>query len=126
MGAVTVNILIADDSRSVRTLLRSYIEENSEWKISGEAENGEDAIEKVKTLRPDVVILDWLMPVMSGLEAARQIAKLAPKTPMLMLTLHRSNQLVKEAAAVGINHVFSKSEKLADLMRLLKDYARQG
>jgi DNA-binding NarL/FixJ family response regulator len=117
---VSVNILIVDDSASIRRLVRSYIEQNSEWKICGEAENGQVAIEKVKALKPDVVILDWLMPVMSGLEAARQITRLAPKAAVLMLTLHRSNQLVQEAEAVGIQHVFSKSENLANLITSLR------
>ena len=117
---MSVNILIVDDSASIRRLVRSYIEQNSEWKICGEAENGQVAIEKVKALKPDVVILDWLMPVMSGLEAARQITRLAPKAAVLMLTLHRSNQLVQEAEAVGIQHVFSKSENLANLITSLR------
>jgi DNA-binding NarL/FixJ family response regulator len=121
-----VNILIVDDSASIRHLLRSYIEKNSEWEICGEAENGQDAIEKVKGLSPDVVILDWLMPLMSGLEAARQITRLAPKTAMLMLTLHRSDQLVKEAEAAGIQHVFSKSGNLADLIASLRSAVAGG
>jgi DNA-binding NarL/FixJ family response regulator len=117
---VSVNILIVDDSARIRSLIRSYIEQNPELKICGEAENGRVAIEKVKALSPDVVILDWLMPVMSGLEAAREITCLAPKTAMVMLTLHRSNELVKAAAAVGIQYVFSKSEGLASLITSLR------
>jgi len=120
---VPVNILIVDDCASIRNLIRSQIEQNSELKICGEAENGRVAIEKVKTLNPDVVILDWLMPVMSGLEAAREITCLAPKTAMVMLTLYGSNELAKAAAAVGIRHVFSKSESLTDLMKSLRSVA---
>jgi DNA-binding NarL/FixJ family response regulator len=116
---VPVNILIVDDSARIRSLIRSCIEQNSELKICGEAENGRVAIEKVRALNPDVVILDWLMPIMSGLEAAREITHLAPKTAMVMLTLHRSSELVKAAAAVGIHHVFSKSESLPDLIASL-------
>ena len=118
-----VNILIVDDSASIRNLIRSYIEQDSGLKICGEAENGQVAIEKVKTLNPDVVILDWLMPVMSGLEAAREITCLAPKTAMMMLTLHGSDELVKAAAAVGIRHVFSKLDSLTDLITSLRSVA---
>lgn len=116
-----INILIVDDSASLRRLLRSRIEENPEWKVCGEAENGQIAVEKVKALNPNVVILDWLMPVMSGLEAARQITRFSPNTAMLMLTLHSSKQLSEEANAVGIQRVFSKAESLADLMTSVRN-----
>lgn len=118
---MSVNILIVDDSASLRGLLRSRIEQNPELKVCGEAENGQIALEKVKALNPDVVILDWLMPVMSGLEAARQITRVAPNTAMLMLTLHCSKQLLEEAKAVGIQRVFSKAESLADLITSVRN-----
>ena len=113
---MSVKILIVDDSARLRSLLKSCIEENPRWKVCGEAENGKVALEKVNALSPDLVILDWLMPVMSGLEAARQIARIAPKTAMVMLTLHVSDQLLKEARAVGIEHVISKTERLGSLV----------
>jgi two-component system, NarL family, invasion response regulator UvrY len=118
---VPVNILIVDDSASLRRLLRSRIDENPEWKVCGEAENGQIAVEKIKALNPNVVILDWLMPVMSGLEAARQITRFSPNTAMLMLTLHSSKQLLEEANAVGIQRVFSKTESLADLITSVRN-----
>jgi DNA-binding NarL/FixJ family response regulator len=107
-------ILIVDDSALIRRSVRSYIEQNSDWKVCGEAENGEIAIEKVKQLNPDVVILDLQMPVMNGLEAARHIACIAPSASMVMLTLHNCEQLMKQAQAVGIKDVVPKSERVAD------------
>ena len=68
------------------------------------------AVEKVKDLHPDVVILDFQMPIMNGLEAARQIALLAPNTAMVMLTMYNSEQLSKEAQAAGIKELLSKSD----------------
>jgi DNA-binding NarL/FixJ family response regulator len=105
-----LRILIVDDSAVVRRLLRYTIEQNSDWKVCGEAENGEVAVQRVKELHPDIVTLDLQMPVMNGLEAARQIAVLAPKTAMLMFTMHNSEQLLKDAHAAGIRDVISKSD----------------
>ena len=82
------SILIVDDSALIRHSLRSCIEQDGNWEICGEAENGKIAVERVKELRPDVVILDLQMPVMDGLEAARQISRLAPNTAMLMSTMY--------------------------------------
>ena len=113
-AALSYSILIVDDSTLVCHLIRSYIEPHAAWRVCGEAENGKAAIEKVKELRPDIVILDFQMPVMNGLEAARQIAILAPNTAMLMLTMHNFEQLSEEAHAAGIKAVLSKSEGVAD------------
>ncbi len=112
-------ILIVDDSAVVRHSLRSCIEVNPTITVCGEAENGQVAIDKVKELKPDAVILDWQMPVMNGLEAARHIARLAPKAAMVLLTLHSGDELVKQARAVGIQRVFSKSESLTHLVTWL-------
>jgi DNA-binding NarL/FixJ family response regulator len=116
------SILIVDDSTLIRRLLRSYIEPHRGWRVCGEAENGEVAVEKVKELRPDVVILDYQMPVMNGIEAARQIARLAPNTAMVMLTMHNCETLAKDAQAAGIKDVLSKSDEVSDhLMASLKN-----
>jgi DNA-binding NarL/FixJ family response regulator len=107
-------ILIVDDSAIIRLFVRQFIEANTAWDVCGEAENGKVAVEKVSQLNPDVVILDLQMPVMAGLEAARQIAHIAPDTAMLMLTMHNSAQLREEAKAAGVKEVLSKSERVAD------------
>jgi len=107
------SILIVDDSTLVRGLIRSYIEPDAAWRVCGEAENGEVAVEKVKELHPDVVILDFQMPGMNGIEAGRQIGLLAPSTTMVMLTMHDCEQLSKDAQAAGIKEVLSKSDGIA-------------
>ena len=73
-------ILIVDDNTIIRRSIRECIEENTDWEVCGEAENGRLAIEQVQQLQPDLVILDWQMPVMNGLEAAREIHRIAPST----------------------------------------------
>jgi len=107
-------ILIVDDSALIRHSVRACIERNTHWEVCGEAENGRVAVEKVRQLRPDVVILDWQMPVMNGIDAAREITRIDPSATMLKITLHDSGELTLDARAVGIKEVLSKSDGVAD------------
>jgi len=113
-GFVTNSILIVDDSTLIRRLLRTWIEHDTDWQVCGEAENGEVALEKVKELHPDIVILDLQMPVMNGLEAARKISHRAPNTAMVMFTMHSCEDLLKDAHAAGIRDVVSKDDRLSE------------
>jgi DNA-binding NarL/FixJ family response regulator len=108
------NVLIVDDNDLVRRLLRTWLEQRPEWEICGEAENGKLAIERVKELHPDIVILDLQMPVMNGLDAAREIKRISPTTAMIIFTVHASYELVKEARKLGVADVVSKSDILGD------------
>jgi DNA-binding NarL/FixJ family response regulator len=111
---VSYTVLIVDDNALIRHALHSSIEQTRDWQVCGEAENGKVAVEKVKQLHPDVVILDLQMPFMNGLEAAGQINSLAPHTAMLMFTMRNCEQLLKYAPAAGISDVLSKSDGLAE------------
>ncbi len=102
-------ILVVDDTQAIRRSVRLRIQKETDWVICGEAENGEEAIERVKELRPDVVLLDLSMPVMNGLDAARHIKAIAPHIRILMFTLHTYPQLLDEARKVGIEKVLSKA-----------------
>jgi DNA-binding NarL/FixJ family response regulator len=113
-GFLPYSVLIVDDSEIIRRLLRFCIEHTTEWQVIGEAENGSIAVAKVEELHPDIVILDFQMPVMNGIEAAQKIRLLAPKTAMVMFTMHNSEQLRGQAEAAGIKDVVSKSDRLAD------------
>jgi len=107
-------ILIVDDSSVVRHSVRFWLEQNSDWRICGEAENGAVAVDQAQQLHPDVVILDLSMPVMNGLEAARRITRMSPRPAMVMLTMHVSKQLEREAAAAGVDRVVSKADHVLD------------
>jgi DNA-binding NarL/FixJ family response regulator len=112
VGCVPRKILIVDDSSMMRRALRGWIEQNPNWKVCAEAPNGAVAIEKVKELLPDLVILDLSMPVMNGLEAARHIQEIAPTTPMVMFTMYVNDALTRDAQAAGIQCVVSKTESV--------------
>lgn len=92
-------ILLVDDSAVIRRSIRECIERDSGWEVCGESENGKLALEKVIQLWPDVVILDWQMPVMNGIETAKEIMRIAPSTTILMITLHDSAELARNALA---------------------------
>ncbi|MGH9502637.1 MAG: response regulator transcription factor [Terriglobales bacterium] len=111
---MSYRILIVDDSPHIRGAIRVSIEERTGWLVCGEAENGQIAVAMVSTHKPHIVILDLSMPVMNGLDAAREISVIAPGIPMILFTLHHADALVQEALGVGIKHVFSKSDGFGD------------
>jgi DNA-binding NarL/FixJ family response regulator len=120
---MSTTVLIVDDSAEIRRSLRSWFEQRGDWRVCGEAENGAIAVERVKSLSPDVVILDLSMPVMNGLEAARKIGSIAPRTAMVLFTMHSSDHLVKYAQEVGIRDVISKLEGPALLLATIESIA---
>lgn len=111
---MAVNILIVDDSALIRRSIRSCLEQKTDWTVSGEAENGKVAVEMVRRMKPDLVILDLTMPIMNGLDAARAIAAIAPDIPVILFTLHNCASLLEAAQRVGIKHVFSKTNGFGD------------
>ncbi len=101
-------ILIADDNPQVRTALRLCIRLHESWQVCGEAENGQDALELAKRLKPDVVLLDYAMPNMNGLEAARLISLSLPQSVLILFTMFASTQLSALAQEAGVREVISK------------------
>ena len=101
--------LIVDDSELVRRSLRTVLQANPEWEIVGEAEDGTSAVEMFKELHPNIVILDFQMPGMNGIEAARRMAEIAPAVPIVLFTQHASADLERHAQEVGIRSVVSKT-----------------
>ena len=106
---MTARILIADDDSSVRLLLRRLLESHASWEVC-EAINGSEAVEKTAQLAPDLVILDLAMPVMNGLEAAREISKVKPGVPMLLASVQQvTTQLALAAWEAGFRGAVTKS-----------------
>lgn len=106
--ATQVRILLVDDSQLMRRCLRTLLEQQDRWKVCGEASNGQEAIERAQQASPDVIVLDFQMPKMNGLDAAREIRKRSPEIPILMVTLHMSPQLEDQAKKIGIRGACDK------------------
>ena len=105
-----IRILIADDSPPVRRGLRTLLGLNSEWQVCGEAVDGIDAVEKAHQLAPDIILMDFSMPQMDGVQAAREIAKSGTDIPILLFSLHLSPQVMELARKAGLRGAISKSE----------------
>jgi DNA-binding NarL/FixJ family response regulator len=102
--------LIVDDSELVRQGLRTVLQANPDWEIAGEAPDGVTAVEMFKNIRPNVVIVDFQMPGINGLETARRMQEIAPAVPVVMFTQHASTDLERQAREVGIRSVVSKTD----------------
>lgn len=103
-----VRILVVDDSQLMRRCLRTLLEQQDSWKVCCEAADGREAIERAQQIAPDVIVLDFQMPVMNGLDAAKEIRRRLPNIPILMLTLHMSPQLEDQARRIGIRGACDK------------------
>jgi DNA-binding NarL/FixJ family response regulator len=109
-GEKQVRILVVDDNPSIRRYLRGILEQCTNWKVCDEARNGREAVERFRQIQPDLIVLDFQMPEMNGLDAARIISQISPETPILILTLHLSKQLVAEARKAGARGACAKTE----------------
>jgi len=103
-----VRILVVDDSKLMRRCLRTLLEQQDSWKVCSEASDGQEAIERAQQTAPDVIVLDFQMPKMNGLDAAKEIRRQSPEIPILMVTLHMSAQLEDQAKMVGIRGACDK------------------
>lgn len=105
-----VRILLVDDNPSVRHYLRAILELQTSWRVCGEARTGAEALHKVLEAPPDVILLDYQMPDLNGVDIAKQIYELFPKIPILMVTLHLSKQLADAARLVGVRGACAKQD----------------
>lgn len=115
--AIRTRLLIVDDHEIVRIGVRNLLSKNEQWEICGEAADGLEAIEKVLTLSPDVVILDLMMPTMNGFDTARRIRQLAPTTGIIFFSLHDTPTI---ARLVGADAFVSKGSIAQDLPRAIR------
>jgi len=111
-----LRILIADDHELARNGIRALLESHAGWEVCGEAKDGRETVELAANLRPDIVLLDIGMPNLNGLEAARQILAIFPEVAILILTMHDSDNVVREVLRAGARGYLLKSDAGRDLV----------
>ena len=120
-----LRIIIVDDHAVVRRGVRSLLESQPGWEVAGEAVTGREAVDLAKRLYPDIVVMDLSLPELNGLDAARQILKDSPRTEVLVLTMHHSEELVRNVLQAGARGYVLKSdadESLIAAVESLRDH----
>src|ERR1700686_2999354 len=119
-----LRILIADDHDLMRRGVKTMIESHAGWEVCGEAITGREAVAKAEELNPDIVILDISMPDLNGVEAARRIRKASTNTEILILSMHYSDQLIREIVDAGVRGYIVKSDSDRDLVIAVETLAK--
>jgi DNA-binding NarL/FixJ family response regulator len=120
-----LRILIADDHDVARRGIRSLLESHPGWQVCGEAKDGREAVEMATTTKPDLILLDIGMPNLNGLEAARQILATSPDALILILTMHDTDQVVREVLRAGARGFLLKSDAGRDLIAAVEALQQQ-
>ncbi len=123
MKTTNLRILIADDHDLVRRGIKAILLEHKGWDICAEANTGTKAVAKAKKFQPDIAILDFGMPGLNGIEAAKRIRTVSPNTEILILSMHHSDQLIRELVDTGIRGYILKSDSSRDLVIAVESLA---
>jgi two-component system, NarL family, response regulator DesR len=115
-----IKVIIADDHPLVRFAVRSSLEAEEDLEVLGEGRTGQEAVDLTRTHRPDAVVLDYEMPVMDGMSAARIISRELPTVRILMLTAEENPVVVEEATRAGIHGLVQKTDPAESLPRILR------
>lgn len=116
-------ILLADDHRIVRQGLRALLTGEADFEVVGEADDGREALELVKRLKPDVLVLDLMMPGLNGLEVARQLPRQSPGVRVVVLSMYDDEGFVLEALANGVSGYVLKDSSSSDFIRAVREVA---
>lgn len=116
----TIRILLADDHSIILDGIRAMLESNTSIEIIGEAKNGAEVIEIASKLNPDVIIMDISMPVLSGIEATKEIKKINNKIKIIILTQHENNEYIVQLFKVGADGYLLKNSKKTELLEAIK------
>ncbi len=122
--APTKTVLLVDDSPEVRHVVRTFLECDASFEVCGEAGDGPEAIKKAEALAPDVVLLDFLMPGMNGIDVANALKRLLPKTQIAIFSNYTHDFSARLSSAIGIDAVIAKGS-LVDMGKALKKMIRK-
>jgi two-component system NarL family response regulator len=118
-----IKVFLADDHPILRIGLSFYLEKSPHIKIIGEAENGFDAVQKIKEQPPDVALLDIDMPGLSGIEVIRVLRKTMPDLKIIVLSTYTKKEFIQEAMQEGANGYVAKNIKVEELIKIIEDFA---
>jgi DNA-binding NarL/FixJ family response regulator len=121
----SLRILVVDDHAVVRRGVRALLEGHPGWEVCGEAGTGREAVEKAGRLKPDIVVLDLSLPELNGLEATRQILRESPRTEVLVLTMHHSEELAQQVLQAGARGYILKSDAGESLIAAVETLVRR-
>lgn len=121
----SLKILVVDDHDIIRRGLKDLLSSKPGWEVCAEAKTGREAVALAEQLKPDIVVMDISMPDLNGLEAARRINKALPKTGILILTMHFSDQLVRDVVEAGARGYILKSDADRDLVTAVDSIANR-
>jgi two-component system response regulator NreC len=120
---MTIRVVLADDHVLVRQSLKSLLEREG-FQVVGEASDGQDAVRRVESLHPDIAVMDISMPILNGIDAARELSRSFPKTKSILLTQHDEDQYISEALEAGVKGYVLKSQVASDLVQAIKQVSR--
>lgn len=118
-----IRIVLADDHVLVRQGLKSLLEREG-FQVVAEASDGQEALCHVKSLQPDIAVMDISMPTLNGLNAAREVRRASPKTKTILLTQHNESQYISEALEVGVKGYVLKNQVASDLLLAIRQVSR--
>lgn len=117
-------VLIADDNSHLRQALKALLLRRDGWSVCGEAADGEEVVRMAAELNPDVILLDFQMPVLNGLIAAGRILRANPDMPIVFYTLHQNHFIEQQALAMGVRKVISKGDVITSLMTSIEEVVK--
>jgi DNA-binding NarL/FixJ family response regulator len=112
-------ILIADDRQLMRNALKTIFAMRPKWEICGEATDGLEVVTKVAELQPDLILMDFKMPLADGIQAAAEISATSPSIPIVMYTLYRNDELDAAAKQAGVRSVVAKQDGVLNLLEAI-------
>jgi DNA-binding NarL/FixJ family response regulator len=118
-------ILLIDHNPQIRALLKVLIEAHPGWQVCGEAADGQEGVDKAIALKPDLVVLDFSMPILNGLQVASKIFENRPSLPIILCTIHFFPEMIAEAKKVGIREVVNKSDAAAQLLEMIETLVKE-